>query len=53
MMELRWQGVAYLASEIFPIFEDVRDITNIPTAIVGVSTVVVVCRRGSDVGEAF
>jgi hypothetical protein len=52
MMELRWQGVAYLASD-FPIFEDVRDITNIPTAIVGVSTVVVVCRRGSDLGEGF
>jgi hypothetical protein len=34
-MKLKWEGVGYLASDIFPIFEHVYDITNLPTPIVG------------------
>jgi hypothetical protein len=29
-MEFRWQRAAYLASDIFPLFEHVHDITDLP-----------------------
>jgi hypothetical protein len=35
VIELKWEGVGYLASDIFPIVEHVHNITNLPTLIVG------------------
>jgi hypothetical protein len=34
-MELKWERVGHLASDIFPIVEHVHDITNLRTLIVG------------------